>query len=607
MPSLSEILKDPNYTSANAETKQAIFERWAPQDPNYANANEETKSAIKQRFGLATAAEIPTSGVPGPRRTQTASTVDVLTSAPYRAVAGAADIFLTAPQNIANLAKMGYGTAVTAMGRPELAPEVTAPQQPVAEIFKRAGLIREPQGEMTSGQRVADVALQGATSALLGGAPAVVRTATTLPQAGRAAAGVATMGAGAGGAGQIVTEATGEPLLGAATSMALPGVAISRAQARQAQLQAEQQRNAVRDLTVRAAQQEGYLVTPGSVTPSSQNVIAERLGGKTRVQQEFAARNQEVTDRLARRALGLPENAPLERATTQQIRKEEFKKGYEPLNRIGPVRTDQDFSDALDNVLQAYTGPGRSFPGAIPQPVVDLVGSYRVGQFNSADAIQATRTLREQASTNISRGDKSLGLAQRAISNALEDQIERSLQQAGNPNAQAMLDQFRASRQRMAISHSVEDAIIEGGGSVNARQLANDLQTRGKYFSGDLDLIARFANIARPVATQPGTQGTPGAGTLLGGAGAGIGGYGGYAIGGGPGAAVGGMIGAMFPQAVSAAARRYMRSDLAQQRAIPTYERPGVNALAASNEAVMRAMMGIPTFTNQPTNALVQP
>lgn len=25
MPSLSEILNDPNYTSANAETKQAIF------------------------------------------------------------------------------------------------------------------------------------------------------------------------------------------------------------------------------------------------------------------------------------------------------------------------------------------------------------------------------------------------------------------------------------------------------------------------------------------------------------------------------------------------------------------------------------------------------
>lgn len=606
MPSLLEILKDPNYTSANPETKQAIFDRWAPQDPNYANANEETKAAIRERFGLTAKAEIPSNGVPGPRApAPRASTMDVLASAPYRAVAGAADILLTAPENIANLAKMGYGTAVTAMGRPDLAPEVTAPRQPVAEAFKRAGLIREPQGEMTMGQRVADVALQGATGALMGGAPAIRAAAPTLTGKAAGATRVAAMGASAGATGQAVTEATGEPLLGAATSMALPGGAISRAQAQKARLQAEQQKNAVRDLTIRAGQKEGLLVTPGSVTPSTQNVLAERIAGKTRVQQEFAARNQEIYDNLARRSLGLPENAPLERATTQQIRKEEFQRGYEPLNRIGAVKTDQDFNNALDDVLGAYTGPGKSFPGAIPQPVVDLVNSYRVNQFNSADAIQATRTLREQGNANIARGDNAVGLAQRAISNALEDQIERSLQQAGNPNAKAMLDQFRASRQRMAVSHAVEDAIVEGGGSVNARKLANDLQTHGRYFTGDLELIARFANINRPVATQPGTQGTPGAATLLGGAGAGLGGYGGYALGGGPGAAVGGMVGALFPQAVSAAARRYMSSDLAQRRAIPTYERPGVNALAASNEAVMRAMMGIPTFTNQPTNALI--
>lgn len=52
MPNLSSILNDPNYVNANAETKQAIFDRWAPEDPNYANANDATKQAIRQRFGL---------------------------------------------------------------------------------------------------------------------------------------------------------------------------------------------------------------------------------------------------------------------------------------------------------------------------------------------------------------------------------------------------------------------------------------------------------------------------------------------------------------------------------------------------------------------------
>lgn len=563
-------------------------------------SDDEVIAQAQKLFG----STIPSSGVPGPRTQRKASTMDIITSAPYKAVAGAADIFLTAPENIANLAKMGYGTAVTAMGRPDLAPQVTAPRQPVSELLQRAGLIRQPEGEMNLLQRGLDVTLQGATGALMGGAPAIRAAAPTLAGQGRAAAGMATMGATAGGAGQAVTEVTGEPLYGAATSMAIPGVAISRAQARQAQLQAEQQRNAVRDLTVRQGQEEGYLVTPGSVTPSTQNVLAERLAGKTRVQQEAAVRNQQVTDRLARRAVGIGENDPLTRANMQQIRTQEYQRGYEPLNRIGQVPTDQQFNTALDNVLAAYTGPGRSFPGAIPQPVQDLVNSYRVGQFNSQDAIGATRTLREAARANMARGDNELGLAQRAISNALEDQIERQLAQAGSPNAQAMLDQFRASRQRMAISHAVEDAIVEGGGSVNARQLANDLQTRGRYFTGDLDLIARFANISRPVTTQPGTMGTPGAQTIMGGISGGLGGVGGQMIGGTPGMVAGGIAGAMLPQAVSAAARNYLLSPFAQGRAIPTYSRPGVNALAAGNEAMLRSLMGVPTFTNQPTNAL---
>lgn len=52
MAGLAEILQDPNYVSANAETKAAIFEKHAPNDPNYANANPETQAAIKQKFGV---------------------------------------------------------------------------------------------------------------------------------------------------------------------------------------------------------------------------------------------------------------------------------------------------------------------------------------------------------------------------------------------------------------------------------------------------------------------------------------------------------------------------------------------------------------------------
>lgn len=52
MASLQSILSDPNYVNANAATKAAIFDKYAPLDPNYADANKETQDAIRVKFGL---------------------------------------------------------------------------------------------------------------------------------------------------------------------------------------------------------------------------------------------------------------------------------------------------------------------------------------------------------------------------------------------------------------------------------------------------------------------------------------------------------------------------------------------------------------------------
>jgi hypothetical protein len=52
MASLSQILADPNYINANAATKAAIFDKYAPLDPNFANANTATQTAIRSKFGI---------------------------------------------------------------------------------------------------------------------------------------------------------------------------------------------------------------------------------------------------------------------------------------------------------------------------------------------------------------------------------------------------------------------------------------------------------------------------------------------------------------------------------------------------------------------------
>lgn len=353
-------------------------------------------------------------------------------------------------------------------------------------------------------------------------------------------------------------------------------------------LAAEQQANAVRDATLRAAQQEGYVVTPGSISPTGKNILAERIAGKTHLEQLASVQNQAVTDKLARRAVGIPENSPLTSEAMQQIRKVEFDKGYAPLNKVGTVPTDAAFLDDLVNIESKYVGAAGSFPGAVPEAVEKLVKNYTVDKFDSADALKATKTLREQAKGNFKSGDTSLAQAQIAVANALENQIERALTAANNPKAVEMLEQFRLSRQRMAISHTVEDAIKEGAGAVMASKLARDIQN-GKYVSGDLKTIAEFANVFPRVSQTPSQIGAPAAGTLLGrGIGGGVGAGIGYFAGGGAGAGAGAAIGGLAPELVSAGMRNYLLSQTAQRGMVPQYQ--NVFDRLASEQAARNAL-----------------
>jgi hypothetical protein len=358
-------------------------------------------------------------------------------------------------------------------------------------------------------------------------------------------------------------------------------------------LRKEQEANAVRDATLRAAQGEGYVVTPGSVSPTGRNVVAERLAGKTHLEQLASVRNQEVTDKLARRALGLPENAALTSDNMRSIREQEYAKGYEPVNKIGRVEADAAYMDDLIQIEQKYTGRTASFPGATPEAVEKLITPYIVDGFDAADAVNATRVLRETGAAAFKRGDNDVGKAAYALSNAIENQIERAIMVTKRPDTPNLLEQFRLSRQRMAVSHTVEDAIKEGSGSVIAAKLSRDIQN-GKYVSGDIETIAKFANVFPRVTQLPSQIGTPAAGTLLGrsmtGLGAGVGAGGGFMLtGGAGGAGFGAVAGAMAPEFVSAGLRNYLISERGQRNVLPSYRT--ISERVVSDTAARNALM----------------
>jgi len=481
------------------------------------------------------------------------STFDVAATAPLRGLAGAADFLLNVPTDVVNLGIAGVGSLMGAAGKTDL-PQPVEKYPLVTRALEATGVLPPAYQNMTAGQRIIDVGAQAAGGALLGGPRDLARNALL---------------AGIGGVtGQTTTELTGSPTAGLIAGAVAPGALAAKATNRTAALQAAQTRNAVRDQTLRAAQAEGLIATPGSVSSSAVGNFIEYIAGKQGTQQLMSARNQKVVDRLARRAVGIAEDAPLNYESMRQVRQQAYKEGYEPIAGLGNVQTDPDFTAALDDVVAQYTGPSASFPGAVPASVTDLVSKYRVGQFDAKDAMGAMRTLRDSAKGNFRKGENELAHAQTAISNALEDQIERNLAANGTPGAVAMLDRFRAARQRMAVSHAVEDAIIEGSGSLDPRKLAGDLQ-RGKYLTGDLRTVAAFANAPQFRGVMQMPVGTPGisdygmdamrAAPITAGLGA--------AMGGAPGA----MIGSAMAPVAPALARNYLLSQMAQRRLPPSY------------------------------------
>lgn len=520
---------------------------------------------------------VPKTPTEAPKTPQEASWGNVVRSAPVKAIAGVADTLYNAPENLVNLSKMVYGAGATALGRPDLAPNVTAPTNVAQNALTRMGAIA-PTENMTTGQRIVDTGLQAATTGLINPASGVRNAMSNVVKGGIA-----------GTVGQTATEVTGSPLVGLAAGMATPALLEGRAASTAAAAQSAQARNAVRDQTLRDGQQQGLMVTPGSVNPSGRNVAMEQIAGKSRVEQQISLKNQEVFDSLARRAVGLPENAALTVPAMKAVRAEEYAKGYVPLAQAGPIQTDQTFRQQLTDIVNRFTGPSRSFPGAIPNEVNHLVGSIRVGQFDAADGIQMSQTLRDAASGSFRQGNNGLGHAQIAASRAIEDQIERQLASMNNPQAAQMLQQFRDSRVRMAVSHAVEDAIHVGSGSIDASKLAADLQ-KGKMLTNELETAARFANTFKNVSKSPANIGTPGAGSLFG---TGLGSTIGAGVGALMGNAPGAVVGAAALPAISAGSRAYLQSARAQRNALAPYRVDPLLAQQPTDPAFRNALIGL--------------
>jgi hypothetical protein len=357
------------------------------------------------------------------------------------------------------------------------------------------------------------MALKGAGAAV--NAAGGVRAANALRAAGQATMAPSTVGgAAAMGAtlGAVQPTGTDDSRLenvafgaGAGAVGKVAGDKIARALADKvspSRLSALQAQNSVKDAAMTAGQSAGYVLPPSQANPSLVNRVLESLPGKAGTQQAASLKNQEVTNKLVKQGLGLPQDAPLTEQALQRLRSEAGK-AYAAVKSIpGRINTDQQFATEISSLGNDFAAAAKEFPDLVNnEGVSSLRDALTRPDISPKAAVELIKKLRFDASKNFRSFDDpakaALAQAQRSAAESLDGLIERSLAATGDAEKSAA---YRAARVLIAKAHDVESALNESTGNVSAKVLAKILE-KGKPLTGELETVAKFSR-AFPTATQ---------------------------------------------------------------------------------------------------------
>jgi|688.fasta_scaffold153070_2 hypothetical protein len=239
------------------------------------------------------------------------------------------------------------------------------------------------------------------------------------------------------------------------------------------------------------AREAGYTLPPSQTNPTLTNKVIESLSGKVKTNQSTAQKNQEVTNNLAKKALGIPQDQPLTEQTLKTIRAGAGE-AYDQIAAIGNVNTTPQFQKKLDDIVKPYLDAAKGFPNAPPNKIIDEIQSLKTDVFSAQSGISKIRELRESADTAYAAGNKALGKAYKDAAIAIEDAIETQAKSLGNQIPDDLLKNFRESRKLIAKTYSVQRALNEASGNVVATNLAAQLK-RGAPLQNELKTIAQTA------------------------------------------------------------------------------------------------------------------
>jgi hypothetical protein len=282
---------------------------------------------------------------------------------------------------------------------------------------------------------------------------------------------------------------------------------------------------------------QGYQLPPNT-TPGRANSTISTVGKKDVIENHVILKNQENTNRIAKKELGIAESQPLDEGTFIAQRAK-LGKPYEEVKKL-PFSAKQDAT--LKKQLKAIQEPDRliqkSFPGfKVANETAQDVGVADAAKIKPAAAVELIKRLREDARHDLSRreissAEKTTAMNKIKIANHLEDFVDRSvggyLKTVKNTGVSpTLIKDLRTARREIAKSHNIQEATNLETGDVNATAIGN-LRDKGVPLTGGLKTIAIARKVAPDVVKKTdglrkanqfsyGDAGWAGAGAVLGG------------------------------------------------------------------------------------------
>lgn len=359
--------------------------------------------------------------------------------------------------------------------------------QPLAPQLT-AGLPQPQTGtERVVGDISRTLAGTGATMGLAGLAQPIsqagraIQTALT-SGAGGQARGAIGAGAGAGLAREAGADALGQTVAGLAGGIAGAGKTVTGGDIRKLQ-------NAGRDQILKEGQKAGYVNLPSQVGAGGGSRALETLSGKFKAEELASAKNQQVTNSLARKYLGLPDDAPLTTETLDALR-EQAGAVYQTASELPAGQVGTQTSKSLATGQKTTTPIMKSGAQLIEEIKLardDARSAWKAFNFGSDKPTQA-----RNAAIN---ADKRV--------ETLEKELESLAKQNNQPQ---LINALKNARQEIAKIYTVDKALNDATGSVDAKVIGKQLE-KGVPISKELAIAGKYAQafpkVNKPVSEMP--------------------------------------------------------------------------------------------------------